>query len=110
MLTITSYSTRTSSQDGSQYFSLELTSDDPEIVLSQTGRYYVTTKKCSMSSTFPESVCKAMVGKQIPGSIGKVACEPFEFTIPESGEVITRHHRYEYMPMEVSTPEQAVFA
>lgn len=110
MLTITSYSARTSSQDGSQYYSLELTSDDPEIVLSQTGRYYVTTKKCSMSSTFPESVCKAMVGKQIPGSIGKVECEPYEFTIPESGEIITRQHRYEYMPVEASTPEQAVFA
>ncbi|MCE7043953.1 hypothetical protein [Dyadobacter sp. CY312] len=110
MLTITSYSNRTSSQDGSQYFALELTSDEPEIVMSATGRYYVTTKKCSMSSSFPESVCKVMLGKQIPGSIAKVECEPYEFTIQETGEVITRHHRYEYQPVEMGTPETAVFA
>lgn len=110
MLTITSYSNRTSSQDGSSYFALELTSDEPEIILSQTGRYYVSSKKCYMSSTFPEPVCKAMLGKQIPGSISKVECDPYEFTIQETGEVITRHHRYEFQPIEVSSPEQAVFA
>ena len=109
MLTITSYSNRTSSQDGSQYFALELTSDDPEIVLSKTGKYYVTTKKCYMSSTFPEPVCKAMLGKQIPGFISKVECDPYEFTIPETGEIITRQHRYEYQSVE-SNMEQAVFA
>lgn len=98
MLTVTSYANRTSTADGSQYFSLELTSDDPEIVLSQNGRYYVTAKRCFMSSTFPEPVCKSMLGKQIPGGISKVECEPYEFTIPETGEVITRQHRYEYAP------------
>jgi len=110
MLTITNYSVRTSTKDSNQYLALELTSDDPEIVLSQTGKYYVTAKKCFMSCTFPEVVCRAMLGKQFPGSISKVECEPYEFTIPETGEVITRQHRYEYQPIEVGTPEQAVFA
>lgn len=95
---------------GNPYFALELTSDEPEIVLSQTGRYYITTRKCTMSSTLPESICKSMIGKQFPGSISKVECEPYEFTVPETGEVITRHHRYEYIPQEAASPEQAVFA
>lgn len=110
MLTITSYSDRISSKDGSSYFALELTSNEPEIVISQTGRHYISTKKCFMSSTFPESICKAMIGKQIPGSIAKVECDPYDFTNPETGEIITRQHRYEYAPVEVSTSEQVVFA
>ncbi|MCF2501694.1 hypothetical protein [Dyadobacter chenhuakuii] len=99
MLTVTSYANRTSTLDGKQFFSLELTSDDPEIVLSANGRYYITTKKCYMSATFPEAVCKGMLGKQLPGTISKVECEPYEFVIPDTGEVITRNHRYEFLPV-----------
>ena len=109
MLTITNYAQRTN-QEGKDYFSLELTSDEPEMVLSQAGKYYITTRKCMMSSTFTEPICKVMLGKQFPGSISKVECEPYEFTVPETGEAITRQHRYEYVPMEASTTEQAVFA
>jgi hypothetical protein len=110
MLTVTSYANRTSTLDGSQFFSVELTSDDPEIVFSQNGRYYLTAKKCFMSSTFPEPVCKAMIGKQLPGSITKVECEPYEFTIPETGEVISRTHRYEFLPVAMNAPGQEAFA
>lgn len=108
MLTITDYASRIP-KEGNPYFALELTSNDPEVVLSQSGKYYITVRKCYMSSTFPESICQAMIGKQFPGSVSKVECEPYEFTIPETGEVITRQHRYEYVPVEQSTPEQAVF-
>jgi len=110
MLTITSYAERTSSTDGTVFYSLELTSDEPEIVLSKNGKYYITARKCYMSSTFTESVCVSMLGKQFPGTIQKTECEPYEFTLPETGEVITRHHWYEYVPEEVNTPEQAVFS
>jgi hypothetical protein len=42
------------------------------------------------------------------GSIAKVECEPYEFTIPETGEVISRQHRYDYSPTEQSNMEQLV--
>ena len=109
MLTITSYVKRTSQTDGRDYFVLELTSGDPEVVLSQNGKYYITARRCFMSCTFNEEVCSSMVGKQFPGNIQKVECEPYEFTVQETGEVITRHHRYDYVPVEV-TPEEVVFS
>ena len=108
MLTVTAYQQRTA-QDGREYFALELTSDDLELVVSQqTGRYYATVRKCYMPSTFPETICRAMIGKQLPGSITRTECEPYEFTIPETGEVINRSHRYEYQPVEQGSMEKTV--
>jgi hypothetical protein len=46
-----------------------------------------------------------LVGKEIPGTIQKVSCEPFEYTIKDTGEVISMEHRWEYFPEGV-TPEE----
>ncbi|WP_259016581.1 hypothetical protein [Emticicia fluvialis] len=108
MVTVTAYQQRTS-VEGKDYFALELQSDDMEFVISQnTGRHYITTRKCWISSTFNESMCLKMLGKTMAGSITKTECEPYEFTIPETGEVITRQHRYDYSPVEQSSMEQVV--
>jgi len=108
MVTVTNYQQRTSAE-GKPYFVLELQSDDIEFVISQTtGRHYITARKCFISSTFGEAMCQKMVGKSMVGSIAKVECEPYEFTIPETGEVISRQHRYDYSPTEQSNMEQVV--
>ena len=108
MLTVTAYQKR-ATKDGRDFFTLELTSDDLEMVCSQkTGRYYATVRKCSMPTTFPETICKTMVGKTLPGSITKMQCEPYEFVVPETGELIVRQHRYEYQPIEQQSMEQVV--
>jgi hypothetical protein len=108
MLTVTNYQQR-SSKEEKPYFALELQSDDIEFVISQTtGRHYMTARKCWISSTFNEAMCQKMIGKSMVGSIAKVECEPYEYTIPETGEVITRQHRYDYSPTEQSSMEQVV--
>ena len=108
MVTVTSYQERTS-LEGKNYFALELQSDDLELVISKvTGRYYANVRKCWISSTFNESICRMMLGKTMQGSIAKVACEPYEFTITETGEIITREHRYEYIPVEAQNMERIV--
>lgn len=108
MVTVTSYQERTS-LEGKNYFALELQSDDLEFVISKvTGKHYVSVRKCWISSTFNETICKMMIGKTMQGSITKVACEPYEFTVPETGEVITRSHRYEYAPVETQNMERIV--
>ena len=114
MVTVTAFQERTS-QEGKSYFALELTSDDLDLVISKkTGRYYATQQKSWISSTFTDQVCRVMLGKKLPGSIVKIECEPYEFIVPETGEVIIRNHRYEFTPSEqvasvVPQPE-AVFA
>ncbi|NBA84768.1 hypothetical protein GVN16_03310 [Emticicia sp. CRIBPO] len=108
MVTVTGYQERTSN-DGKIYFALELQSDELEFVVSKkTGRHYATVRRCFMSSTFNEHVCKVMIGKTIQGSVSKVECEAYSFTIEETGEEITRYHRYEYAPVETQDMEQVI--
>ena len=45
-------------------------------------------------------MCKSLVGTSLPGTISKIEVEPYEFTIQETGEIIQRTHRYEYMSDE----------
>jgi hypothetical protein len=49
-----------------------------------------------------------LVGNDIPGSIKHVSCDPREFTVPETGEVITISNRWEYVK-EGETLEENIF-
>ena len=63
-----------------------------------TGKFYVTAKKAFISSTFDEETCKALIGTEMEGSIVKTTCDPFEYTVKETGEIIVLNHKYVYMP------------
>jgi hypothetical protein len=105
MVTVANYSVRTN-RDGKAFVSLVL-QGDLELVQSQdTGSFYATTRSCSISSTFDENTASLMVGKQIPGSIVKEPCETYEYTIPDTGEVIKLSHRYTYSHLEQPTVQQ----
>ncbi|MFT7073412.1 MAG: hypothetical protein ACJAX3_002408 [Patiriisocius sp.] len=108
MVKVTGFQKR-KSNEGNIYYALELQSDELEFVVSKnTGRHYATVRKCFMSSTFNQDICEMMIGKSMPGTILKVECEPYSFVIEESGEEITRHHRYEYLPVETQDTEQVI--
>ena len=82
------------------FVSLELMGG-PEMVQSQnSGRFYLTAKRCFISTTFNEEQAKAMVGTKFKGSIIRVECEDYGFTLPETGEVIQLNHRWDYSPEE----------
>jgi hypothetical protein len=69
-----------------------------ELVKSQdTGRWYATAKKASITSTFDEDFCRGLIGQQIQGSVQRVSCEPYEFTVKDTGEVLTLTHRWVYL-------------
>lgn len=107
MVTIKDYAVATNSTSGELFVSLILEGDLELILSQQSGRFYATTRRCSISSTFDESTAAIMVGKQIPGNIQKKECEPYDYTITDTGEVIKLSHRYEYVPEEVQpSPEQ----
>lgn len=91
--------------EGEEFYALIL-QDGLQLVKSQeTGRYYATAKKTSITSTFDEEVAKSMIGSEIPGSIHKVSCEPYSYTVEDTGEVLTLDFRWEYFPEGV-TPEE----
>jgi hypothetical protein len=101
MVTVNDYKIRETSE-GKPFISLELMGDMELVQSAKTGRFYATTRRCFISSTFDEATAKRMIGKQMKGNIIKVEAEPYDYTIPETGEVIQLSHRYDYTPNETA--------
>lgn len=97
--------------NGEPFFALILEGDIEMVQSKDTKRFYATARRASMTSTFNEETCQRLIGKQLAGSIQKVECSEYEYTIPETGEIITLSHRYEFLPEGASKPsmEQEVF-
>jgi hypothetical protein len=68
--------------------------------IQRTDKFYVTARKASISSTFDELTCQALIGTELPGKVEKVNCEPYEYTIKDTGEVIVLTHRFDYVEEE----------
>ena len=84
-------------EDGTSFFVLEI-SGGIEMLLSQkTGNYYATVKKAYLSCAFDEQVCQSLIGSELTGSIEKQECEPYEYTVKDTGEVLLLTHRYTYL-------------
>jgi hypothetical protein len=85
-------------KEGKPFYALILNGGIEMVKSKTTGRYYATTRKCSVSSTFNEVMCKSFLGTVLEGKIVKVTCEPYEFVLPSTGEVINLDFRWEYVP------------
>lgn len=99
MVTITNYFVR-ETKEGKAFIALELQGELEMIQSTETGNFYATAKRCTISSTFSEDVAKNLLGKQLPGRIERIQTEPYEYTIKATGEVITLVYRYVYYPEE----------
>jgi len=107
MVRVIDYAKR-ANKAGETFYSLIL-QGGVELILSQeTGRYYASAKRASITSTFDEQTCKSLIGSELPGSIQKIKCEEYEFIQPETGEVMTLNHRWQYSK-EGETIEEVVF-
>ncbi|WP_185670490.1 hypothetical protein [Chryseobacterium sp. POL2] len=99
MVTIINYKKR-EKEDGTNFFVLEV-QGGIEMVMSQTtNQFYATSKKASITSTFDELTCQALIGAQMNGAIIKQECEPYEYTVKDTGEIIVLNHRFIYSPHE----------
>jgi len=107
MVTITSYKQCTNSANET-FFALLIQGDIELIKSSITGKLYATARKVSITSTFDESTCKALIGRKLPGSIKKVTCEPYDYIIPQTKEAVSLTFCYEYSNDPVNM-EEAVF-
>jgi translation initiation factor 6 (eIF-6) len=93
---------------GKTFFSLILQGGISMVQSQETGMYYATTHNASVTSTFDEKTCQSLIGHEMPGKVVKVKCEPFEYALPTTGELVTLNSRWVYMPEE-ATEEQLVF-
>ncbi len=99
MVTITNFFTRTG-KDQKTFVVLELTGEVEMIQSATTGRFYASAKRCSVPSSFTEETAKMLLGKQMSGRIDRVQSEPYDYTVKETGEVISLAHTYVYNPEE----------
>lgn len=95
MVTVINYAERQNS-DGETFYALIVQGDMELITSETTGQVYATARRSSISTSFDESICKSLIGQQLPGQIERIDCEPYDFTIPNTGEVITLTHRWVY--------------
>jgi len=118
MVTVTGYKIR-QNKSGESFIALELMGS-LEIVQSQnTGNMYATVRRCSIPSTFDESIAIMMVGSKIEGEVVRVPCDPYDYTVKRTGETISLGYTYAYQPagsrevighgvVEIETPEKPV--
>jgi len=105
MVRIINYKQR-DKDDGTSFFVLELQGGIEMVKSKETGNFYVTAKKAFIPSTFDEDVCASLVGTQMPGGIVKEVCEPFNYTVKETGEEISLNHRWVYKSEDELKPKQ----
>lgn len=108
MVRIVNYKER-QKEDGTAFFVLELQGGIEMVQSKETGNFYATAKKAFVPSTFDEQVCTGLIGTEMPGSIIKEECEPFEYVVKETGEEITLTHRWVYVTDDAVKPKQQTF-
>lgn len=84
-------------KDGEEFFLLVLQGGLQIVKSQETNRCYATMKQATMSTTFDEATCKSLIGQEIPGSIARVETDPYDYVKPETGEIVTLSHRWEYV-------------
>jgi hypothetical protein len=83
--------------DGTEFFALVVQGGIEAVRSQETQRMYLTAKTANVPCTFSQTTCESMIGTELPGTVKKVEVEPYDYTIPSSGEMITLTHRYEYV-------------
>lgn len=86
--------------NGEKFYILVVEGGVEAVVSKATGKTYLTTRTARVSCTFNERTCKNLIGTSLPGVITRVEVEPYSYLIEETGELIERTHRNEYMSDE----------
>ncbi|MDB0600268.1 hypothetical protein PL373_03750 [Tenacibaculum maritimum] len=105
MVRIINYKQR-DKEDGTSFYVLELQGGIEMVKSKETGNFYATAKKAFLPSTFDEQTCSALIGTEMEGKIIKEDCEPFSYTVKETGEEITLQHRWVYVTEDTVQPKK----
>ena len=100
MVTVIDYALR-QKEDGTSFCALIIQGGIELVMSKETGRYYATAKQASIPSTFTEDVCKSLIGERLSGRVVKETCDPYSYSIRETGEVVELTHRWVFQPEEV---------
>ncbi len=96
MVTVVNYEPRTN-KAGKTFNVLVLQGGIEPVRSVETGKLYFTARTCTVPASFDENTCKNLIGMEFPGSIKKVKCDPYNYNIPGTDEIVTIHHTWEYV-------------
>ena len=99
---------KTENSQGEEFYGLIVQSGAMAVKSKQTGRVYFTAKTAFVATTFDEETATSLIGSEFEGTVKKVATEPYEYVIDETGEVITLTHRWEYVDPNLELQEQMI--
>ena len=99
MVTVTDAIESINADSNETFVSLEL-SGQPELVKSKDGNSYMTSRKTYLTTTYSLAFAQSLIGSKLPGSIIKVDCDPYDYTVKKTGKTITLSHTYSYSPVE----------
>lgn len=109
MVTIIGYRKRQNGE-GKDFFTLILMGGVEFIKSSQTGNFYATAWKSSITCTFNEEICKSLVGTKVKGSIERMDTEPYDYKLPGTEETIVLTHKFKFNPTpNTLSMEETVF-
>jgi hypothetical protein len=80
------------------------------LVSNKTGKIYLTARKANISTTFDAITCKTLIGTELPGKVEKVVCEPYEYTVKETGEILTLKHNWQYIDEDLMNAHSQVIS
>ena len=107
MVTIIGFQKRTNAED--QEFNVLVLQGGIELIKSsETGNYYASAKRATITCTFDERMCRQLIGSKLPGKVERVSCEPYEFSIPGTDEKLQLNHTFKYNA-EPATAEEHVY-
>ena len=101
MVTVTNYSVK-EKKDGSTFITLELRGNVELVQSINTGKFYATVRKCSIPTTFDGQIAKNLIGSSMEGTVARVSCDAYDYTIKATGELIRLSHSYTYQPVDTS--------
>lgn len=99
MVTIIDFKTFTK-DNGENFYGLVVQGGIEATRSLQSGTMYFTAKTATVPTTFNEATCKSLIGTTLDGSVKKVECDSYDYTIKDTGEIIQLSHRYEYITNE----------
>ncbi|MDR6299910.1 hypothetical protein [Mesonia maritima] len=95
------------SEDGKEFYVLEISGGIEMVKSQETGQYYATSKKTTLPSTFDEQTCKALIGTEMPGKVERQEVEPYTYIVKETGEELILHHRWVYVDENPNTQQES---
>jgi len=80
------------------------------LVSNKTGKIYLTMRKANVYTTFDVNTCKLLLGSELPGKVEKVECEPYEYTVKETGEILTLKHNWQYIDEDLMNAHSQIIS